>query len=118
MTTGYPRVSALKRFRSSGRCQGRALFRPITPLRATATSRDTIGLFTARGGRETPGIIMSAMKVALDFPQRYYPRSFLKLLLFAFGAVVLPLIVAFVNAAVYVDRLAGQSQSAVAQAAQ
>jgi two-component system, NtrC family, sensor histidine kinase GlrK len=61
---------------------------------------------------------MSAMKVALDFPQRYYPRSFLKLLLFAFGAVVLPLIVAFVNAAVYVDRLADQSQSAVAQAAQ
>lgn len=61
---------------------------------------------------------MSAMRVALDFPQRYYPRSFLKLLLFAFGAVVLPLIVAFVNAAVYVDRLADQSQSAVAQAAQ
>ncbi len=58
------------------------------------------------------------MKVALDFTQRYYPKSFLKLLLFAFGAVVLPLIVAFVNAAVYVDRLADQSQTAVAQAAQ
>jgi two-component system sensor histidine kinase GlrK len=61
---------------------------------------------------------MTRMKVALDFPQRYYPKSFLKLLLIAFGAVVLPLIVAFVNAAVYVDRLADQSQSAVAQAAQ
>jgi two-component system sensor histidine kinase GlrK len=58
------------------------------------------------------------MKVALDFPQRYYPKSFLKLLLFAFAAVVLPLIVAFVNAAVYVDRLADQSQTAVAQAGQ
>src|SRR5579859_7914470 len=58
------------------------------------------------------------MKVALDFTQRYYPKSFLKLLLFAFGAVVLPLIVAFVNAAVYVDRLADQSQKAVGQAAQ
>jgi two-component system sensor histidine kinase GlrK len=58
------------------------------------------------------------MKVALDFTQRYYPKSFLKLLLFALGAVVLPLIVAFLNAAVYVDRLADQSQTAVAQAAQ
>src|SRR5260221_4475779 len=58
------------------------------------------------------------MKVGLDFPQRYYPRSFLSLLLLAFALVAAPLIVAFYNAAVYVEQLAGQSQTAVSQAAQ
>ncbi|MBI2961192.1 MAG: HAMP domain-containing histidine kinase [Betaproteobacteria bacterium] len=58
------------------------------------------------------------MKVGLDFPQRYYPRSFLKLLLLAFALVALPLIFAFVNTAVNVQRLADQSQTVVAQAAQ
>jgi two-component system, NtrC family, sensor histidine kinase GlrK len=58
------------------------------------------------------------MKIGLDFPQRYYPRSFLSLLLLAFTVVAAPLIVAFYNAAVYVEQLAGQSQSAVSQAAQ
>ena len=58
------------------------------------------------------------MKVGLALSQRYYPRSFLRLLLVAFGAVALPLVLAFINAAVYVDRLADQSQTAVAKAAQ
>src|SRR5467141_3170481 len=58
------------------------------------------------------------MKIGLDFPQRYYPRSFLGLLLLAFALVAAPLVVAFYNAAVYVEQLAGQSQTAVSQAAQ
>ena len=58
------------------------------------------------------------MKIGLDFPQRYYPRSFLSLLLLAFALVAAPLMVAFYNAAVYVEELAGQSQTAVSQAAQ
>src|SRR5256884_5140718 len=58
------------------------------------------------------------MKIGLDFPQRYYPRSFLSLLLLAFALVAAPLVVAFYNTAVYVEQLAGQSQTAVSQAAQ
>src|SRR5213083_371198 len=58
------------------------------------------------------------MRIGLDFPQRYYPRSFLSLLLLAFALVAVPLVVAFYNAAVYVEQLAGQSQTAVSQAAQ
>ncbi|HEX9192159.1 MAG TPA: ATP-binding protein [Burkholderiales bacterium] len=58
------------------------------------------------------------MKIGLAFPQRYYPRSFLGLLLLAFVLVALPLIVAFYNAAIYVEQLADQSQTAVSQAAQ
>lgn len=58
------------------------------------------------------------MKIGLDFPQSYYPRSFLGLLLLAFLLVAAPLIIAFYNAAVYVEQLAGQSQTAVSQAAQ
>jgi two-component system sensor histidine kinase GlrK len=55
------------------------------------------------------------MKAGFDF---YYPQSFFKLLLIAFAAVALPLVVAFINAAVYVERLAEQSQTVVVQAAQ
>src|SRR2546428_13244537 len=58
------------------------------------------------------------MKIGLDFPLRYYPRSFLSLLLLALGMVAAPRVVAFYNAAVYVEQLAGQSQTAVSQAAQ
>src|SRR4029077_11214387 len=58
------------------------------------------------------------MKIGLDFPRRYYPRSFLGLLLLAFLLVAAPLIIAFYNAAIYVEQLAGQSQTAVSQAAQ
>lgn len=47
-----------------------------------------------------------------------YPKSFLKLLLFGFALAMLPLLFAFGNAAVYVDRLAEQSRSTVAQAVQ
>jgi two-component system, NtrC family, sensor histidine kinase GlrK len=57
------------------------------------------------------------VKIGLDFPLRYYPRSFLGLLLLAFLLVATPLIIAFYNAAIYVEELAGQSQTAVSQAA-
>src|SRR3990172_5651453 len=58
------------------------------------------------------------MKIRIDFPQRYYPKSFLKLLLLAFGVVALPLLLGMVDVAVYVDRLTGQGRTAVVQAAQ
>jgi len=48
----------------------------------------------------------------------YYPKSFLQLILMGFALVSLPLFYAFFNAAVYVDRLANQSQTAVYQAVQ
>jgi two-component system sensor histidine kinase GlrK len=48
--------------------------------------------------------------------QRYYPRSFLKLLVIGFSLVALPLIFALINNAVSVDRLANRSQIAVHQA--
>src|SRR5262245_53022322 len=54
----------------------------------------------------------------VKIPQSYYPRSFLGLLLLAFLLVATPLVIAFYNAAVYVEQLAGQSQTAVSQAAQ
>ena len=53
-----------------------------------------------------------------EFTRSYYPRSFLKLLLLAYAIVALPLVIAFINAAMYVQRLAQQSETAVAQAAQ
>lgn len=48
----------------------------------------------------------------------YYPKSFLQLILMGFVLVSLPLFFAFLNAALYVDRLANQSQKAVYQAVQ
>src|SRR5882672_8875258 len=62
--------------------------------------------------------VLNPVKIGLDFPQSYYPRSFLGLLLLAFLLVAAPLVIAFYNAAVYVEQLAGQSQTAVSQAAQ
>src|SRR5258706_10779214 len=50
--------------------------------------------------------------------QRYYPRSFLKLLLVGFTLVALPLIFALINNAVSVDQLANRSQRTVYQAVQ
>lgn len=50
--------------------------------------------------------------------QRYYPRSFPRLLLIGFSLVALPLIFALINNAVSVDRLANRSQNAVYQAVQ
>jgi two-component system sensor histidine kinase GlrK len=50
--------------------------------------------------------------------QRYYPRSFLKLLLIGFTLVALPLIFALINNAVSVDQIANRSQRAVQQAVQ
>ena len=47
-----------------------------------------------------------------------YPKSFLKLLLIGFALAMLPLLFAFGNAALYLDRLAVQSRSTVAQAVQ
>lgn len=48
----------------------------------------------------------------------YRPRSILHLILIGFGLVAVPLMVALVNAALSVDRLANQSQRAVYQAVQ
>jgi two-component system sensor histidine kinase GlrK len=48
----------------------------------------------------------------------YYPKSFLKLLLLGFVVVSAPLVVALINAALSVQRLAGMSESVVDQAAQ
>lgn len=45
-----------------------------------------------------------------------YPSSFLKLLLIGFVLALLPLLFAFANAALYLDRLAEQSQETVYQA--
>ncbi len=50
--------------------------------------------------------------------QRYYPRSFLKLLVIGFTLVALPLILALVNTAVSVDQLSRRSQQTVYQAVQ
>ncbi len=47
-----------------------------------------------------------------------YPKSFLKLLLIGFALAMLPLLFAFGNAALYVDKLAEQSRNTVAQAVQ
>ena len=58
------------------------------------------------------------MKRQFEFAGLRYPRSFLKLLLLGFGLVSLPLILALLNAAAYVDRLTTQSQAAVEQAAE
>src|SRR6266498_3567140 len=81
--------------------------------------RGDIGSRNGRNNHENGNCgIIPAMKIGLDFPQRYYPRSFLSLLLLAFALVAAPLIVAFYNAAVYVEQLADQSQTAVSQAAQ
>lgn len=48
----------------------------------------------------------------------YQPKSTLKLILYGFGFVSLPLIIALGYAGLYVDRLANQSQHAVYQAVQ
>ncbi len=53
----------------------------------------------------------------MKLPHFYYPKSFLKLLLTGFVLVSLPLVVALVNAAISVQRLAGASETAVDQAA-
>jgi two-component system sensor histidine kinase GlrK len=47
-----------------------------------------------------------------------YPNSFLKLLLLGFTLALLPLLLAFGNAMLHVDRLAEQSQSTLTQAVQ
>lgn len=47
-----------------------------------------------------------------------YPKSFLKLLLLGFALAILPLIFAFANASIHVDRLAEQSRNTVARAVQ
>ncbi|MHB1247358.1 MAG: HAMP domain-containing sensor histidine kinase [Sulfuriferula sp.] len=49
---------------------------------------------------------------------RHNPKSFLKLILIGFVLVALPLIIALINSAVSIDKLAEQSRRAVYQAAQ
>lgn len=51
-------------------------------------------------------------------PLRREPKSFIKLILLGFALVGLPLIVALINSAFSIDRLANQSRKAVYQAAQ
>lgn len=46
----------------------------------------------------------------------YYPKSFSNLILAGFALVALPLVFSFIHAAIYVDRLAQQSEQAVYQA--
>jgi two-component system sensor histidine kinase GlrK len=46
----------------------------------------------------------------------YYPRSFLKLLFVGFALIALPLMIALINNAISIDRLANLSQKAVYQA--
>jgi hypothetical protein len=56
MTIGLPRLNALKRFRSSGKCHGRRLSLPITPFSATATMIEIIAaqlLFLSSGSRSS-----------------------------------------------------------------
>ncbi len=50
--------------------------------------------------------------------QRYYPRSFLRLLVIGFSLVALPLIFALINTTISVDQIANRSQRAVYQAVQ
>jgi len=42
MIMGVPMVTSLKKARSSGMCQGRALSRPITRFSAIATTNSTL----------------------------------------------------------------------------
>jgi two-component system sensor histidine kinase GlrK len=58
------------------------------------------------------------MKRNFEFAGLRYPRSFLKLLLLGFSLVSLPLILALLNATIYVDRLTTRNQAAVDQAAE
>ncbi len=48
----------------------------------------------------------------------YRPKSFLKLVLIGFALVMLPLIIAVIDAAIRVDRIAEQSQRTVSRAVQ
>jgi two-component system sensor histidine kinase GlrK len=57
-------------------------------------------------------------RLRLKLANFYYPSSFLKLLLIGLVVVAAPLVVALVNAAISMQRLAGMSESAVDQAAQ
>lgn len=56
--------------------------------------------------------------IAFELPRRYYPRSFLKLLVIGFALVLAPLVLAFVYSAFHVERLAKQARNAVDQAAE
>lgn len=58
------------------------------------------------------------MKIRIDLPRSYYPRSFLTLLLVAFVVVAAPLALGLIDAAWYVDQMTGLSRTAVGQAAQ
>jgi two-component system sensor histidine kinase GlrK len=56
--------------------------------------------------------------IPFELPRRYYPRSFLKLLVIGFALVLAPLVLAFVYSAFHVERLAKQAREAVDQAAE
>jgi two-component system sensor histidine kinase GlrK len=56
--------------------------------------------------------------IPFELPRRYYPRSFLKLLVIGFVLVLAPLVLAFVYSALQLERLAKQGREAVDQAAE
>lgn len=55
----------------------------------------------------------SRFRNRIDYVKRYRPRSILQLLLLGFGLATLPLIVALVTAALYVDRVTAQGQRTI-----
>jgi two-component system, NtrC family, sensor histidine kinase GlrK len=85
---------------------------PMTRFFAQATIRESVFITT---------LYLSCMKflrkyiVHIDL-QITYPKSFLKLLLIGFALVMLPLLVAFVNANLYFGKLTKQSLSNLSQA--
>ena len=95
--------------------------RAALPRSGAAAFADLAGRPHARMLNErSDSMYKPSIKAGIEFRaiEFRYPKSFFKLLLIAFAAVALPLVVAFINAAVYVERLADQSRTVVVQAAQ
>lgn len=91
------------------------------PVEKSARPAGNAGAERGENPQGQPGRGQAApRKSGIELPglEFRYPKSFFKLLILAFAAVALPLILAFINAAVYVERLAEQSQTVVVQAAQ
>src|SRR5688572_16880515 len=65
-----------------------------------------------------PGAGATVLYARRAMQQRYYPRSFPRLLLIGFTLVALPPVFALVNNAISIDRLANRSQNEVYQALQ
>ena len=75
ITMGLPIVSALKRFRSFGRCQGNPPSRPIAPRSSVATRMETSGTRPPQRRRRAPfflssGVTSSIVPRHFGAPQR------------------------------------------------